>query len=404
MSHQNAPSNSAPEFEREITYFARCLEGVLNEPIKWLWKLRFALGKICLLAGQPGMGKSQFALWMASVTSVGGLWPDGTRAPIGNVVIISCEDDVADTIGPRLDANRAAKRRIYSFDGVPYEAADGTLCKRPFCLDSDVDKLRQLCEDIDNVKLIIIDPVLAFMGSSDSHKTSDVRSALLPLQELAEYLGACILLITHLNKGTEDGSAISRVSGSTGFVAAVRSAWLAGRHPTDQTRRVITPLKNNVGDDKTGYAYSIVPVDLPDGVQTSCIELDHEPIEVAADQALGRSSPDHQDSAIGQAIKFLETTLSEEPQLANDIIQSAEQSGIAPRTLRRARIKMNVMIKKDRSTGCSLWCRRPDQLGQDGQDSRPQRTDQKSLSLVEPGQVGQVHSDASQEDELCARV
>ena len=116
-------------------------------------------------------------------------------------------------------------------------------------------------------------PVAAYLGGLDSHKTSDVRSGLAPLQQLAAETGAAVVLISHLNKGSADGNAMARVAGSGAFVAACRSAWLVEADPQDESRkrRILTPLKNNSGDDQTGFAFQIKSVQLPDGLESSCI-------------------------------------------------------------------------------------------------------------------------------------
>jgi hypothetical protein len=259
-----------------VPYVARCLANIQPIPMRWLWSDRLALGKLNLIAGQPGLGKSQITANMAGVISRGGKWPDGTYAPLGSVVFITCEDDPADTIVPRLEAAGADRRRIHLLDWVRDERDESGEAVRSYDIGRDVTALEALCHDIGDVRLIVIDPVSAYVGGIDSHKVSDVRGSLAPLQAMAAELSVCVVMITHLNKGTNDGSAMSRVAGSGAYVAACRSAWFVAPHPQDAEKRIFTPLKNNIGDDKTGFAYRIEGVELGREIATSRVVFDSE--------------------------------------------------------------------------------------------------------------------------------
>ncbi|MBA2352294.1 MAG: AAA family ATPase, partial [Burkholderiales bacterium] len=163
-----------------VTY--RRVSDVQAVPIRWLWKGRIARGKVSLLAGNPGLGKSQIAVHMAAIVSTGGTWPDGAECGQGNVIILSAEDDAADTIRPRLEAVGADLTRVFILDAiVDSYSADGEECGRAFNLKSDVGKLEAMLSEIGGVALIVIDPVSAYLGDTDSHKNADVRAILSPL-------------------------------------------------------------------------------------------------------------------------------------------------------------------------------------------------------------------------------
>ena len=183
-------------------FLARRLSDVAPEPIRWLWPQRFALGKLSLIAGQPGLGKSQLTLTMVAAVTTGGRWPDGTFAPLGSAILVSCEDDAADTIRPRLEVAGADARRVDLFDWAltPGEPAESV--RRHFDVARDVPALADLIRRRGDVRLIVIDPVTAYMGTADSHKTADVRGALAPLQTLAAESGAAVVLVSHPNKST----------------------------------------------------------------------------------------------------------------------------------------------------------------------------------------------------------
>lgn len=151
---------------------------------------------------------------------------------------------------PMKGADRA---QVHIIDWIDDEGPNGEQRRRTFDLGRDIEVLRKVAEEIGNVRLIVIDPVSAYLGGADSHKTSDVRAALAPLQTLAAEIAVCVVMVSHLNKGSTDPAAMSRVSGSGAFVAAARSAWFVAPNPRDETKRILTPLKNNIGDDKTGF-------------------------------------------------------------------------------------------------------------------------------------------------------
>ncbi|MEQ1672026.1 MAG: AAA family ATPase, partial [Hyphomicrobium sp.] len=237
------------------SYSSRCLADIEPLPVNWLWPMRMALGKLNLIAGHPGRGKSTLSLHMAALVSTGGEWPDGTQCPQGNVAFITCEDDPADTLVPRLLAANADLSRCHLLDAVDDEKGG----ERPFNLKTDVAKIEELARDKGGLSLIIIDPISAYLNGIDSHNVAEVRSALVPLQQMAERLAAAVVIVSHFNKGTPDGSALSRVAGSGAFVAVCRSAWAVERDPEhpEGGRRILAPMKNNIGDDRTGFAFIV---------------------------------------------------------------------------------------------------------------------------------------------------
>lgn len=152
-----------------------------------------------MLAGHPGLGKSQLTASMAAIVTTGGLWPvDKTRCERGNVVFFSAEDDAEDTIRPRLEAAGADLDRIFILDAVM--EGNGTR-PRAFNLKADLPRLGQMLEYIGDVALVVIDPVTAYLGDTDSHKNADIRALLSPLGELASRHGAAVVCVSHLNKG-----------------------------------------------------------------------------------------------------------------------------------------------------------------------------------------------------------
>ena len=327
-------------------------------PIDWLWKPRMALGKLNLLAGQPGLGKSQITCHLAALVSTGGTFPDGAIATTGRVIFLTCEDDPEDTIRPRLEAAGADTKRIYLIDTVA-DIVDGRQLVRGVDLSRDVSLLREAAEKIGDVRLIVIDPISAFLGKADAHKAHEVRGLLAPLAALAADLGAAILMLSHLNKGSADGNAMSRVTGSGAFIAAARSGWLVEKDPDDEDerRRLLVPLKNNLGDDSTGFAYSIETVNLTPEIETSRVRFEG-PVQMKAAELLQRQSSDsEQRSLTDDATDFLEMYLAAGAQLSKDAIRAADADGHTPKSIRRAREKLRVIVVRTGSgkAHASTW-------------------------------------------------
>jgi hypothetical protein len=324
----------------------RCLADVQAEPIQWLWDQRFALGKLGLIAGQPGLGKSQLTLAMVATVTTGGLWPDGAQAPSGSAILVSCEDDAGDTVRPRLEAAAANLRRVHMVDWVVGCAAPGAPpAKHHFDVAAHIAALRDLVIRIGDVRLIVIDPITAYLGTADSHKTADVRTALVPLQMLAAERGVAIVMVSHLNKNSGEAAAMNRVVGSGAFVAVARSAWLVGADPNDgeRRRRILTPLKNNIGDDRTGFAFTVESHSLLEGIATSRVVFDPTPVYAdAADLLRCPASGPAPDSALEAACEFLRELLADGARPTREVENAARARSISLRTLDNARREVGV--------------------------------------------------------------
>jgi putative DNA primase/helicase len=221
-------TDEAPAFEPDSIDASRpivvSLADVKPLPISWLWFNRIPLGMLTLILGDPGLGKSFLTLYMAAKISTGGAWPDsGTpenNAPQGSVVILTAEDDLAHVVRPRLDALEADVSKIHALEGVKIRDEENHEHCEYFNLQRDLPALQQAVRDQRNTKLVIIDPLSAYLGGRiDSHKDAEVRSVLRPLVELAEKCGVAVIGVTHLNKNAS-GKAVYRAMGSLAFLAA----------------------------------------------------------------------------------------------------------------------------------------------------------------------------------------
>lgn len=233
------------------------LENVIASKVEWLWEGRIPLGTLTLIDGDPGLGKTMLAACLAACVTRGRLLPDGTPGVDGGAVLVSVEDDLARTIKPRLQAAGADLSRVRAIQLVKVVNEDtGEVWERPFSIVSDLPLVEDAIAEV-GAKLVVIDPIMACLDSSiDSHKDQQVRTALVPLIKLAERTGCAVVIIRHLSKN-ETGNALYRGGGSIAFIGAARSALLLAKHPEDEEKRVLAPLKANLGKTPKALAYHI---------------------------------------------------------------------------------------------------------------------------------------------------
>ena len=320
-----------------------CAADIKPEHVEWLVDQSFPLGMLAVIGGQPGLGKSQISINLAAgVTTGKGLPGTGSFNNLGSVIILANEDDAARTIRPRLDAAGADISKVHIVEGVAREGVDVDM----FQLDLDIADLRERALQIGDVKLIVIDPPSAYLGTKvDSYKDSDVRGMLMPLGKLAQETGAMILLIVHLNKRT-DGGAQQRFSGSTAWTAAPRVGFMVAEDPLTK-QRFMLPVKNNIGDDRLGYQYHIAEKLIHYGGQT------FKSSYIVWDQTTSRSVAElltppkaNKPDAVGVAKDFLEDELANAPLPVDQIQAAAKAAGISWPSVLRAKSTMLITSEK----------------------------------------------------------
>ena len=274
---------SSPKANGGVLISRRASE-IPPEAINWLWPQRIALGKLSLIAGQPGLGKSQVATYIAAIVSSGGTWPTGEACQPGDVLFLSAEDDPADTIRPRLEACGANLDRVHIVEAVRDQRSE-----RPFDLNRDIEALAAGLAMHPGVKLIDIDPISAYLGRTNSHNNAEVRATLAPLAKLAVDFRVAIVAVTHLNKSIAPDP-LTRVMGSTAFIAAVRSAHLVEKDKVNPERRLLLPLKSNISQGGLGLAFRLVTHVFPSGIETSRVVWEPKPVMITASEALTPSN------------------------------------------------------------------------------------------------------------------
>lgn len=310
-------------------------EDIEMEHIQWFWNKRIALGKITMIAGEPGLGKSQITAYLCSQASKGLPWP-GTHipAPQGHALLLSAEDDPSDTIKPRLMAIGADLRYCHYVDPIMGD-------DKSFSLDKDIDHLETLIQKISNVRLVIIDPLSAYYGKTDSHRDSEVRAVLSKLGVMAAENNFAVVLIAHLNK-SEGLSPLNRVIGSIGAPAASRAVFTVIKDQEQPERRYFLPIKNNIGNDKYGFAYHIEGVTLDNGIETSKICFESGLID--AHKILNPT--EQKPTAINAAGEFLLDLLIDGAVPKARIEEEADGAGYSKSALQRAKKRLGIKHRK----------------------------------------------------------
>jgi hypothetical protein len=271
------------------------------------------------------------------------------------VVLLSAEDDTADTIRPRLDAAGANVSKIIAIQSVRGRDDNGTY-DRFFDLERDLAALEAAIRSLPDCKLVVIDPLTAYLGRTKANDNAEVRRVLAPLADMASRLGVAILAISHLRKG--EGAAIYRTLGSMAFIAASRAAFVVAKDPNDPTgdRRLMLPMKNNLGGDSTGLAFQLSRRHSHNG--QLCVVWEAGPVDTSADDALAPTTP-HRGRAPeerAEAIAFLRQALAAGPRLGSDVLADAKGGhGITDRTLTRARRELRVQAYRESPKGKWLW-------------------------------------------------
>ena len=329
-----------------------CASDLEMKPIRWLWPGWLARGKLHIVGGAPGTGKTTLALALAATITTAGRWPDATRcAEAADVLIWSGEDDPSDTLLPRLAAAGADLARVHIISDV--HDPDG---RRPFDPARDVPALAHAVALLRRpVRLLVVDPIVSAV-SGDSHKNAETRRGLQPLVDLGQRLDAAVLGITHLTKGTTGRDPLERLTGSLAFGALTRIAWATAvqRDPEPGTpRRVLARIKSNIGIDGGGFGYDLEAVTVADGIQTSRV-LWGAQIEGDARALLGQAEaePDTGDDADearterDEAADWLREVLKERPLHARDVEKLARDAGLAWRTVQRSKVRAGVTVRR----------------------------------------------------------
>lgn len=311
------------------------LSDVQPESISWIWPGRLAAGKITLLVGDPGLGKSTIALDIIARVTTGRSWPDGA-APVlrADVLLLSQEDGLADTIRPKLDAQGADVTRVHHL--AVLRAGDRERAIQLADAEQIEQAIRETC-----ARVVVIDPLSAYLGSSDSHRDAEVRGLLAPLAAGAERTGAALLCVMHLSK-VGQRPAIYRAAGSIAFTAAARIVLAVAADPDRPERRIVAPIKSNLSAPPPALAYQFDDVGRLTWENGPATDVDVDAL--LAGPPTGRDAAEQTD-AEQVLLELLEDT-DGWPLEAKHALEAGRARGIHERTLQRTARRMGIRMTR----------------------------------------------------------
>ena len=322
-------ANEAPEHKpKESGICLVCIADVDPETVSWLWHPYIPKGKLTLLEGDPGIGKSWVSLAIATAVSLGKGLPETEAIEPASVVLATAEDGLGDTIRPRLDAMGADVSKIHAIKGA-LDFGDGGLA----ILERYIEQERP--------ELVIVDPLVAYIGASvDIHRANETRAVMAKLADKAEKHSCAILAIRHLTKGGTL-KPIYRGLGSIDFAAACRSVLMAGCDPDNPQKRGIVQIKSNLAPTGKAIGYELTG----DGFYwRGESDLTWQRILSAEDSSEGKT-------AIDEAIDFLKDELADGAVDASQVWRDARDTGLSERTIKRAKARLRVITQRHGETG-----------------------------------------------------
>jgi hypothetical protein len=358
--YEAPPSASRTEGQMRLAK----LSSVKMQPVSWLWRGYLPLGKLVMLDGFPGQGKSAAILDIAARGSRGRKMPDGSRGDVTkpwDTMILTYEDDAADTLRPRIEAARGDPSRIRYVKGMAYDGEADLVAPT---LPQDLAALDRALKARSNIRLVVIDPLVASLsGKIDSHRDQDTRRVTAQLARIASERNVCIVGIRHFRKHT-DGNAITAGGGSIGFIGQARVGLVIDRHPdTDSEDQrdvsVLACAKSNLGAHPPSLAFrkeSATVTASTGPVETMRLKWTGD-ARLSADELLARreeGGTGHQYAAVEA---WLREVLSDGKAERKEVMKAARGEGFSVRTVDYVANRIGV-IKLRQGSGPqtrSLW-------------------------------------------------
>lgn len=311
--------NNKEQNDYKLTYY----NTISSRTVEWLWYPYIPYGKITILQGDPGEGKSTMMLQLAALITAGKAMPDGSGDKVpGNVIYQAAEDGIEDTIKPRLLAAGADCGRIAFLENG----------ENPITLDDE--RLEQAIKDT-QAKLLVIDPLQAYLGvDNDMQKSNSTRSVFGRLAKVAERTGCAVVLIGHMNKSSRT-KGIYRGLGSIDIAAVARSILLVGRDSSNPYYRIMIQIKNNLAPEGKAFVFELNP-----DLGFSWIgQEEHEMEDLLFQRSKGESKLD-------KAKEYLKLLLNGSDMPCADILEKMRATGIGTRTVEQAKKDMGIISYK----------------------------------------------------------
>lgn len=352
------------------------LADVTPQPAQWLWPGRIPRGAVSLLVGDPGRGKSLVALDLAARVTTGRPWPGAESDALvddpGDVLLLSAEDSLSRIAHARLQALGADLSRVYVLNaGLWRDGTQQDPALRPdliwapttfgyvpmhafYALKHDGYALKAALEALPECRLVVIDPITAYLNVTTAGKFEEARQHVMPLATLADARGAAIVALAHREVFRESSGDQREQLRALATIA--RAIHLVDTLPDDPRQRVLASIKNNLSEPQTPLAFNVEPA--CDGTPT--IQWSNAPAEFTAGDLLaprapGRERPARQQREFDRAVAWLQGALAAGPVPSRDLIARAATTGINDRCLDRARSKLGVQaVKQGQNWICNL--------------------------------------------------
>lgn len=299
-----------------------CMDDIQSQEVEWLWYPYIPYGKVTIVQGDPGEGKTSFALALVSLLTKGQPLPEYESGddPV-SVIYQTAEDGLADTIKPRLESYGADCKRVMVIDDSEF---DLTVADR---------RLEEAVTET-GARLVVLDPMQAYLGSDvDIHRANEVRDVFKKLCHMAERTGCAVLLIGHMNKD-KNGKSAYRGLGSIDFRAAARSVLVVGRAKDNPAFRVVAHDKSNLAPEGRSIAFEL-------GENCSFKWKGYCDVSVS-DLLSGNGTVQNKTAQMEQGLR----ELLKKPMKAYQVYEHAEKLGISERTVKTAKKNVGVVSQK----------------------------------------------------------
>ena len=354
-----------PEPPKGVQLELKSMAEIEPVPQKWVFDRVIPQGKLTVLMGESGVGKSLTMVEIAAKVTRGLTGPHDDQPQQPGSVILFCPDDgVAENIRPRLVASNADLSKVFVIPGL-YEQDNETKQKLSwtFQLDRDMSyletKLKSLQQADANIRMLVIDPIDCFLESATGKKKGMAESLATRLSKLAAETGLAIVVVTNLPRGVKGTSklvqSMRRAVDMGPFGAAARSVWMIGYDLDNQNRRLLLPVKTN---------YCELPKSLAYQIENGVIEWEQERPTLTGDEYLSNLETEarekkpgfvNPESKLGKAVKWLRGQLSDGPRHGATLIADGIENNIKKKTLRDAYDVLDCRSVNDTFQGKWYW-------------------------------------------------
>ncbi|HEY6766532.1 MAG TPA: AAA family ATPase [Candidatus Sulfotelmatobacter sp.] len=325
--------------ESGLIYTLQSLNEVEETSLSWLWNECLPDNQLVHFAGASSEGKSPVTLDLIARITTGKEWPDGTPNSLGprSVILMAGEDDLADTVKPRLRLAGADISKVHTFNVTARREDKETTLGA--AIDRDYQGLVNAVRSLDDLSLIVIDPITNYLGKQSMNKEEDVRGNIsMPLKALAQSSRVCVITVGHLNKRDKEATVLQRSMGAGAFTGVPRKVFVFGNDPEDDNKHA--HIMTEVRDKQVAIQYKTVALPDPEGIQKSpIIKIEWgKSVEVDADEVV--NAPKAQEKSITSKAALLITgMLRTGAKRKAELDQALKENGIDPEKIKWSTIK-----------------------------------------------------------------